>query len=271
MIKNGSSSAQVKSFSFGSFEPTTEAKPVSYQPFEIPELGGTSVNRVQVTSKVIRAEREAESKSQFRVDEIVRDLRGLTGQEKNDLETRISTEVEKRLRETRESAYREGLEKGRLEGSDAAMKEALQVHQNQINEMASMLQSLQTQCQERMNENKHDIYEMTKRLLKWLVQKEVNDNDYLSKLLEKLILEMNQKSNLLIRVNPKDFAGMPQVLETVQARIGTLTNVRIEPDLEMKGRGLVLETDNGIIDSSPEAMFKTLDKLFETVVNHGAE
>ena len=271
MIKNGNTTTKVTSFTFGALESSSEPTSSDYRPYEIPELTGTSISRVNVSAKVIRTEREAEARSSFRVDDIVRDLRGLSGQEKNDLETRISTEVEKRMRETRESAYREGIDKGRLEGSDAALKEALQVHQNQINEMATMLQNLQQQCTERLNDQKHDIYEMSKRLLKWLVLKEVDDKDYLPKLLEKLILEMNQKQNLLIRVNPKDFAAMPQVLEAIQERLGTLTNVRIEPEMEMKGRGIILETDNGIIDSTPEAMFKTLDKLFETVVNHGGE
>lgn len=271
MIKNGNTTTKVTTFSFGSLEAAGEPVNTGYRAFEIPELTGTSINRVQVSSKVIRTEREAEAKSSFRMDDIVRDLRGLSGQEKNDLESRISAEVEKRMKETRELAYRDGLEKGRLEGSDAALKEALQMHQSQIDQMSGMLQDLQSQCEQRLIDSKHDIYEMTKRLIKWLVLKEVGDNDYLPKLLEKLILEMNQKQNLLIRVNPKDFAEMPKVLEAVQARLGTLTNVRLEPDMEMKGRGIVLETDNGIIDSSPDAMFKTLDKLFETVVNHGGE
>ncbi len=37
----------------------------------------------------------------------------------------------------------------------------------------------------------------------------------------------------------------------------------------MKGRGLVLESENGILDGTPEAIFETIDKMYETVVNHG--
>lgn len=271
MIKNGNTSVKVSSFSFGALEVSGDAAATGYQPFEIPELTGQSISRVQVTSKVIRAEREAEAKSQFRVDDIVRDLRGLSGQEKNDFETRISTDVEKRIKELREQAYREGIEKGRLEGSDVAMREALQKHQHQIEQVTGMIQELQQQCEERLVAQRSDIYEMSKRLIKWLVLKEVGDTSYLPKLLEKLILEINQKQNLLIRVNQADFASMPQVLEALQARIGTLTNVRIEPEMEMVGRGIILETENGIIDGTPEAMFQTLDKLFEAVVDHGGE
>jgi flagellar biosynthesis/type III secretory pathway protein FliH len=36
----------------------------------------------------------------------------------------------------------------------------------------------------------------------------------------------------------------------------------------MSRRGIILESENGIIDGSTEAMFQTLDKLFETVVGH---
>lgn len=271
MIKNGSSTEKVTSFTFGALEAATDKNELEYKLFEIQELTGISTGRVDVSPKIIRAERDAEAKNNFKIDDIVRDLRGLSGQEKNDLESRIKIEVDKRLKETREQAYQEGLGKGRLEGSDAAMKEALEVHQTQIEQVAQMITDLQTQCQQQLVDNKHDIYEMCKRLVKWTVLKEVNDTDYLPKLLEKLILEMNQKQNLLIRVNPQDFASMDKVLEVIQSRLGTLTNVRVEPDTEIKGRGLVLETENGIVDGTPEAMFQTLDKLFETVVNHGGE
>lgn len=271
MIKNGSSTDRVTSFTFGALEAAVERNAADYQLFEIQELTGTSSSRIEISPKIIRAEREAETKNDFKIDEIVRDLRGLSGQEKNDLESRITSEVEKRLKETREQAYKDGIEKGRLEGSDAAMKEALEIHQTQIEQVAQMITDLQSQCQQQLVDNKHDIYEMCKRLVKWTVLKEVNDSDYLPKLLEKLILEMNQKQNLLIRVNPSDFSSMDKVLEAIQSRLGALTNVRVEPDIEIKGRGIVLETENGIVDGTPDAMFQTLDKLFETVVNHVGE
>jgi flagellar assembly protein FliH len=173
------------------------------------------------------------------------------------------------LKEIREEAYREGLEKGRMEGAGEALQEAMATHEQQIQTVEGMVVDLRTQCESRLENHRHDIYEMSKRLLKWLVLKEVQDDGYVPKLLEKLILEMNQRQNLIIRVNHTDFANMPAVVEALEKRIGNLPNVRIEPDMEMKGRGIILETENGILDASPDALFQTIDKIYESVVNHG--
>ncbi|MBY0518422.1 MAG: hypothetical protein K2P81_16040 [Bacteriovoracaceae bacterium] len=267
-MEKRTNNSEVKAFTFNALEgPSTEASK-SLKNFEFKDLSDITSVSLKPTEKIIRAEREAESKTQFKMDSVVRDLRGLSTQEKDDLEKKITEQVERRLAQIREQAYREGIEKGRLEGVDAALKEAMQKHEQQIVTVEEMIMDLNRQCEERLESHRHDIYEMSKRLLKWLVFHEVKDDGYLPKLLEKLILEMNQRQNLVIRVNSEDFKLMPQILENLEKRLGALTNVRVEPDLNMVNRGIVLETENGLLDATPEAMFLTLDKLFETVVNH---
>lgn len=261
-------STEVKPFTFNALEGNPVGSSQA-RPFEFKDLSGTTVTGQKPNAKVIRSEREAEAQSSFRIDAVVRDLRGLSSQERDDLETRINQQVEQRLRETREKAYREGIEKGRLEGSDAALREAMARHEAQIEQMEGMVAELRQQCEERLERHRYDIYEMSKRLLKWLVLKEVQDEGYLPKLLEKLVLEMNQRHNLIIRVNQADFAAMPALLEALEKRIGALPNVRIEPHMEMKGRGIVLETENGILAATPDDLHATIDKLYESVVGHG--
>jgi len=263
------STSEVKTFSFNALEGTAVGGSSRATPFEFKDLSAQVSVTTKPNAKIIRTEREAEAKSQFKIDSIVRDLRGLSGQERDDLETSINQQVEKRIKEIREEAYREGLEKGRMEGADAALQEAMATHEKQILSVEGMVVELRTQCESRLEAHRHDIYEMSKRLLKWLVLKEVQDDGYVPKLLEKLILEMNQRQNLIIRVNHVDFADMPSVVEALEKRIGNLPNVRIEPDMDMKGRGIILETENGILDASPDALFQTIDKIYESVVNHG--
>jgi flagellar assembly protein FliH len=269
MDKSRVNPSEVKPFSFNSLEGTPLGGQSTTRNFEFRDLSGGATAQNKPAAKIIRSEREAEAKTQFKIDAIVRDLRGLTGQEKDDLEARINQQVEKRLKETREAAYREGLEKGRMEGADAALQEAMAQHEKQIVAVEEMVTQLQAQCDERLNAHRHDIYETSKRLLKWLVLKEVKDDGYVPKLLEKLVLELNQRTSLIIRVNQEQFAAMPAIVEALEKRIGNLPNVRIEPAMEMSGPGLILETENGILDASPEALMQTIDKLYESVVNHG--
>ena len=106
-----------------------------------------------------------------------------------------------------------------------------------------------------------------KNLTKWITLKELeNDGKYLERLMEKLLLEIQSRSNLLIQVNMNDFQKMPEVLEVVQSKLGELKNVRVEVDPAILTRGIILESDNGIINATMEEQFKSLDKLFEEVL-----
>jgi flagellar assembly protein FliH len=61
---------------------------------------------------------------------------------------------------------------------------------------------------------------------------------------------------------------MPEIIQTVQARLGQLSNLRIEIVPEIQHPGIILESENGLIDGSLEGVFQNIDKIFEQVVNH---
>lgn len=236
--------------------------------FVMPSFDKGEATRIVIPEKVIRAEREAESRTQFKMDEIVRDSRGLSSQEKGDIEKRIAADVSRRVQEEGAAALSAGREQGRAEGKEEALAQAMAVYEQQTARVEELIKDLADQCQQRLLEQKSAIYEMTKRTLKWLVLKEVGDETYLPRLLEKLILEMNQRANLIIKVHPDDFSAMPGMVEALEKRLGALSNLRVEPALDMKGRGIIIETENGLIDGTPDAMFETLDKLYASVVGH---
>ncbi len=98
--------------------------------------------------------------------------------------------------------------------------------------------------------------------------KEINEKVYLEQLLEKLILELNSRKNLIIKVGREQFAAMPEVMKTVEARVGQLQNTRIEVVPELHHPGIILESENGLIDGSLEGVFANIDRIFGQVLNH---
>ena len=107
---------------------------------------------------------------------------------------------------------------------------------------------------------------MIRNMTKWIILRELKeDGAYLERLLEKLIIELQARQNLLIQVNKNDFSHMPEILQVVQQRLGTLNNVRLEVDFDISPNGITIESENGIITGTLETQFKNLDKLFESV------
>jgi flagellar assembly protein FliH len=70
---------------------------------------------------------------------------------------------------------------------------------------------------------------------------------------------------LVIHVNEDAFGYMPEIVKIVDRKVGKLTNVRLEVDLDMHENGVKLESENNIIDGSLEAQFNTIDRLFQNV------
>src|SRR5690606_26018848 len=195
----------------------------------------------------------------------VQDCRGLTRQEQNDLEERIQSEVKKRLEAAFEEAYQEGLEKGREEGREIAVNEYQASLTQKAERFDEIITQVQSQSDKILEKNRQEVYEFIKRFTKWIILKEIDEKVYLESLLEKLILELNVRKNIIVKVGKANFEQMPEVIQKVESRIGQLTNVRIEIVPEINHPGIILESENGLIDGSLEGVFQNIDKIFEQV------
>jgi flagellar assembly protein FliH len=215
---------------------------------------------------VIRKERSNATKSSFAIAPIVREHRGMNRQEELEKQRLIQEEVERQLIRIQEQAYKEGFEKGLKDGKEEVFNETRAGVEQKLEALGEMVEvALQTQY-ELLNRERTGVHRTIKNLTKWVILKELKDDgDYVIRLLEKLISELQVKNNLLIQIDPKSFAEMPDILELVQERIGGLKNVRMECDYDIEGPGIIIESDNGIINGTLKEQFASLNKLFESV------
>lgn len=255
----------IQSYEFVSFSEILSNSD-SVEKYKFGDLGQDRLIRQPKHQSVIKKERINAKNNMFIINPIVEKHRGLKDQEAEELENHIREEVERRVEELKDIAYNEGYESGVVKGQEDIIEQLKAESQEKILELTEMINSVLELRDEIVVEQKHQFYVILKDLVKWLTLKEVDkDDEYTSRLLEKLLLELNSKANLLIHVNQLQFERMPEVLEVVQAKLGELRNVRVEIDYQMDTPGLMIESENGIIDGSLEQQFKTIDKLFESV------
>ena len=262
--------SEIKNFEFSDLKGThVVTQQTDFKTFNFGELTGEVANREIVTDEDVRSERGFETKNNFKIDGVVRNSRGLARQEQSDFEKRIDQEVKKRLEAAYQDAYKEGLELGKAEGK----AEAFAIYQEELNQkvdgFVQVVSAMQTQNDKVIEKNRHEIYEFIKRFTKWIILKEINEKLYLETLLEKLVLELNARKNLIVKVGRANFSQMPEIVQTVEAKLGQLSNLRIEVVPEINHPGIILESENGLIDGSMEGVFQNIDKIFETVVKHG--
>jgi flagellar assembly protein FliH len=259
---------EIKPFQFSDLQSNHVVQHNQFKSFEFQNLQGESASEINISEDDIRSERKFAKKNNFKIDEIVRDYRGLSRQEQNDLEQRIQDEVKRRLDAAYEEAYKEGIERGQNEGREAAHSEFKETLVKRIEDLDQVISKVHSQSNKILENNKQEVYEFIKRFTKWILLKEINEKTYLEGLLEKLILELNARKNLIVKVGRANFSQMPEVIQLVESRLGHLTNVRVEIVPEINYPGIILESENGLIDGSMEGVFQNIDKIFEQVITN---
>lgn len=257
----------IKTFKFSEINGEHVVSGNQFQAFAFKDLNGETV-KTRASEDEIRSERGFAAKNDFKIDELVKDYRGLSRQEQTDLEKKIQAEVTKRVEAAYQQAYAEGLAKGEEKGREEALTRHTTELSGNVDDFVTLISGLQDQTAAYMTQHRAEVYEFLKRFTKWIVMKEINEKVYLEQLLEKLILELNCRKNLIIKVGRAQFEAMPEVMKTVESRLGQLQNTRIEIVPELRHPGIVLESENGLIDGSIEGVFANIDKVFGQVLGH---
>ncbi|MEI8345895.1 MAG: FliH/SctL family protein [Pseudomonadota bacterium] len=257
---------QISSYSFRTFDTEkTDKIPNKVEKYELSRIH-EGVKQTVKLQKKLADERVAANNNQFKISPIVLEHRGIRKKEQEETEKKITEEVEKRIVAIQEQVMRKAYTEGLKMGQEEVYNQTRAQTEEKMASLSSMIDEVLKQKEEIFIDQKQQIYTLIKNLTKWIILRELTDDGkYLERLMEKLINEMQTKAGLLIQVSQKDFEKMPEVLETVQKKIGELPNVRVEIDYDIQGQGMIIDCANGIIKGTLPEQFQSLDKLFESV------
>lgn len=259
--------SDVQEYKFHNFN-EEELNPDVVKVFEFkPLLSSNQTTSKGEFQKIIREERAHAKNTQFKINPIVEKFRGLKDQEEMEYQQTVEKEVARRIAEIQDEAFKAGFEEGVNQGREEIFNEMRSVVDQKLENFTGMVTDVLKTHEDILTHQKKEIYHLLRNLSKWIILRELKeDGTYIERLLEKLLLETQARQNLLIQVNTNDFAAMPEVLAHIQSRLGELKNVRVEMDSQIASRGMIVESDNGIINATMEEQFKSLDKLFEDVL-----
>lgn len=234
--------------------------------FEFTEFKEKSFKTDEQFANVLKGERENAEKKNFKIAPIVRQFRGISEQERDEREAFIEEEVQRRVAKIEEDAFQKGYVDGVESGKKEVFDQTRQATEEKLQSLTTLISDTLSLKAAILAKEKDGIYKMIRNLTKWVILRELKDDGiYLERLLEKLIAELQTKNNILVQIDQRSFEQMPDILENVQKNIGVLKNVRLELDYDIEGPGIIVESENGIIDGTIEQQFKSLDKLFQSV------
>ena len=256
---------EVQEYKFHSFSDDKGRREELYD-FEFKKLNNKTPLDLKKDQIIIKKERNFSESSGFNISPIVKEHRGMEEQEQKEKERHIQNEVNKRIDEISEKAYKDGHEEGMKIGREDVYKQTRADMNDKLISMNEMISELLSTKENIFKAQKEQLYTLIKNITKWIILKELKDDgEYIKRILEKIILDLGTTSNLLIQIDQKHFDQIPEALESVQEKLGEFKNVRIETDYDIQGAGIIIESENGIINGTLSEQFKSFDKLFESV------
>ena len=236
------------------------------QDFNFEPLDREKIIDVEKHEKLVKLQRSIAKENNFEISPIVREHRGINRQEELERERRIREEVEKRLVKIEKEAYQKGYEEGLVSAQEEVFNQTRAETEEKLSHLTNLISEVLNARHEILHKERQSVYELIRHVSKWIVLRELKDDgEYIVRLLSKLVTEMQTKSNVLVQVDKKSFETMPDILEHVERGVGKLENVRLEVEYDIDGPGIILESENGIINGTLKEQMKSLDKLFKSV------
>ncbi len=181
-------------------------------------------------------------------------------------EKRINDEIEKKLLKLEKKAFEKGYNDGFRQGEEKSYAEKTKETEEKIGVLSNFVEEVLKTKKELLENEKHCVYELIKSLVKWIILRELKDDDkYIFRILEKLAVDMENKNNVLIQIDKREFEKNKDIFQDMKNVLKKIPNVEFDVSQDIENKGIILITENEIVDGTLERQFENLDKIFSQI------
>lgn len=167
--------------------------------------------------------------------------------------------------EGKTAGYNEGYEQGHTEAQNLAEQQLAAAHQEMADSLAQALASIQEGSEVIWDTYRQDLVDLLRVCVEKItnVELSVNRRSILEQLLFKAVEQLEGHRGLTIRVHPDDAPTMEGLLEHSRERYPALERWRLKADPQMLPAGLIVESEQGRMDSSLEGRWVVLKSVLD--------
>jgi flagellar assembly protein FliH len=248
-----------------------EPQPMVVQEFELKKLKATSGAVLHPSSQSVgqslgrsasaRAQALAQSVSRdrFKLSQLAKEAQGEEEKERR----QIDAAIQSRVQAESEMARAIGLKEGYVEGLNQGRQEALEQYRKSSSEKVERLDQLVSSMEaakiQIFEANQKFLVDLAYRVGRSVLLKELaTDREYVTRLARGLLEKIELRDNLTLKLNPSDAALVDELKAGLQGTFANLRNLAIETSSEVRGGGVVLESEWGAIDASLETQLSSL-------------
>ena len=193
-------------------------------------------------------------------------VRERAGQMATQLLTEARREAENIKRTAREEGYAMGLEsaKAELDEFRSGMGEAV----------SAVLGAIEGQCSQVFQQWRGDIIALARLCVEKVTSVELSENRkaMLDSLLSESVAVLEQRRQLIIRVNPEDEAMLSDIVGLAQERFPDVNVWRVKADASISPGGMVVESESSLAEGRVESRIAAVQSVLENLVlNDGTQ
>lgn len=249
--------------------PQNQANDKNLNKFEFRPLGKAIFDEQEKLAKVIKKESVQAKDSGFKISQLVKEHRGIQELEDMEYEQKVREDVRVRVNAMKNEELERAWTQGRKVGQEQfEIKAKKLIHEKSVF-LEKLIEEVALNKEKILKDQELKIIELLRVLTKWVILRELKDDgQYLSRLIQKLMGELNQRDHLVVKVNKNYFKNMDDVVEALREKLDILHNCRVEVDHYQNNIGIILESQSGLADGSFETQMTFLDSLFEKVLEN---
>jgi flagellar assembly protein FliH len=170
----------------------------------------------------------------------------------------LGATMERRVREVRDAAYREGEAAGKNQA-------ATQV-QPMLDKLAKSIQEIAELRPKLRHEAEADVVKLSLAIAKKILHRELNtDADSIAGLIKAAIEKIRMHDIVRVRIHPQHQASVQQIL----GRMSAGHQIEVLPDPKLQTGGVVVETSRGEFDASVDLQLREIERgLTDRLASH---
>jgi len=250
----------VQEFSFPTLDQTAARPSMSVSSFKVEDL---DIAPSAAEEKERQVQRQTAKAQQFKIAPLVMEYRGFQQQEEQEYQNKVNHDVQQRLIALEEEARQRGYQEGLAQGKKEVFEQMRTSAEEKMAALTEMVNSILPHKMELMREQKNQICALIKHLTRWVILRELKDDDqYLGRLVEAAALELLQgNDHLTVRIREADYGRLESLIPILQEKLPQVI-FKAEIDANLKGEGIIIESENGIINASVDEQLQAIDRLF---------
>lgn len=189
--------------------------------------------------------------------------------EAEEIINRAKAEAEQIVKEAQtkaEQIKKDAIEKGFNEGLKQGLLEAEAEYNKRLQEIERLKMEALAERERMLKAAQNDLMLLVPKIVEKVVEREVQDREFLQHFIRNAIGQLSIKNNLVIRTSEEDFEYVKKNLDEILRGVEGVDKVEVKVDKALSFGDIVIETPYGFVETGIKTRLEKLQEIVFSII-----